>query len=145
MKQKKAFTLIELTLVVFIIGLIAGVAAISFRNIREKSRDSQRVSDVGQIQNALEMYYRDESAYPATISFGQTFVGSSSSSTYLTLVPQNPRPRNDGTCTDNEYTYAVSGNQLSYALDFCISNPAGSLNAGRHCATPKGINNSVCQ
>lgn len=145
MPQKKAFTLIELTLVVFIIGLIAGVAAISFQNIREKSRDSQRVSDAGQIQNALEMYYRDESTYPATINFGQIFIGSSSSSTYLALVPQNPRPRNDGTCTDNEYTYTASANQLSYALDFCLANPAGSLTKGRHCATPKGINNSACQ
>lgn len=58
------FTLIELLVVVAIIGLLASVAMVSINNARLKSRDARRLSDMRQIQTALELYYDKNNQYP---------------------------------------------------------------------------------
>lgn len=62
--NKKAFTLIELLVVIAIIGLIAAVILISVKNIKQKSRDAQRVSDIKSIQEGLAMYQNDAQIFP---------------------------------------------------------------------------------
>lgn len=67
MKMKKTgFTLIELLVVIAIIGILSSVVLASLNSAREKSRDAKRVSDIKQIQLALEMYFDDQTpnAYP---------------------------------------------------------------------------------
>lgn len=51
------FTLVELLVVVAIIGLLSTVAAVSLNQSRIKSRDTKRLADMRQIQNALALYY----------------------------------------------------------------------------------------
>lgn len=54
---KKGFTLIELLVVIAIIGVLASVVLASLNTARRKSRDARRVSDIKQIQMALELYF----------------------------------------------------------------------------------------
>lgn len=54
--QKRGFTLIELLVVIAIIGIISAIALVSFNNSRQKSRDSRRMADVRQIDNAIQLY-----------------------------------------------------------------------------------------
>jgi type II secretion system protein G len=61
---QKGFTLIELLVVIAIIGLLSSVVLASVSAAREKSRDARRLSDMRQIQQALEMYYDDHNEYP---------------------------------------------------------------------------------
>ena len=49
---------------VAIIGLIATFAMASFKNAREKSRDTKRLADINEIQQALELYFLDQGSYP---------------------------------------------------------------------------------
>lgn len=59
-----AFTLIELLVVVAIIALLAVLILFSVENIRAKSRDARRVSDIKSIQEGLAMYHNDYQLYP---------------------------------------------------------------------------------
>lgn len=83
MKKKPGFTLLELMVTLFIIGLLATAATISTINVRKKGRDTKRKADLAQIQSALEMYYDKYKAYP-TRDVGQspwdTSAGKSTSS-----------------------------------------------------------------
>lgn len=66
-KTKQGFTLIELLVVIAIIGILASVVLASLNSAREKSRDARRVSDIKQIQLALELYFDTNRSYPTTV------------------------------------------------------------------------------
>lgn len=61
---KKGFTLIELLVVVAIIGILSSVVLASLNTARAKGRDAKRLSEIHQLQNALELYYNDNGYYP---------------------------------------------------------------------------------
>jgi len=66
MKNKKGFTLIELLVVIAIIGILSAIGLVALNGAREKARDAQAKSDLGQIRTALTLYYDDNGQYPAT-------------------------------------------------------------------------------
>ena len=136
MKKQSGFTLIELLVVIAIIGLLSTLAVVALNNARLKSRDSKRVSDIKQIQTALELYYNDANAYPANI----TSPIASGSVTYMAAVPTNPSPSNDGTCASgNTYTYAPGTSNTTYTLTYCLGGITGGVPANYNTAYPGGI------
>ena len=62
--RKKSFTLIEVLIVVFILGILASLLLANFLTSLKKGRDARRKADLEQIQKALEMYYEDKKKYP---------------------------------------------------------------------------------
>ena len=66
LRSKRGFTLIELLVVISIIGLLASIAMTSLASARVRGRDAQRIANVKQIMNALELYYEDNGSYPAS-------------------------------------------------------------------------------
>jgi type II secretion system protein G len=60
----KGFTLIELLVVIAIIGLLSAVVLASLNQARAGARDAARVSDLKQIQIALELYHLTNGSYP---------------------------------------------------------------------------------
>jgi len=63
-KNEKGFTLIEVLIVVFIIGLLASVVLVGLGAFRARGRDARRIADLRSIQNALELYYGKSTSYP---------------------------------------------------------------------------------
>ncbi len=63
-KFEGSFTLIELLVVIAIISLLSSIVFASTSPVRTSARDTVRVSDIRQIQNALELYYDTHQAYP---------------------------------------------------------------------------------
>lgn len=59
-----AFTLIELLVVIAIIALLAVLVLFSIENIRAKSRDARRVTDIKSVQEGLAMYHNNYQLYP---------------------------------------------------------------------------------
>lgn len=53
------FTIIELLIAIVLIGMLASVVLVNMNVSRIKSRNTQRMSDLTQIQFALEQYYDD--------------------------------------------------------------------------------------
>lgn len=60
----KAFTLIELLIVVAIIAILAAIAVPNFLEAQVRSKVSRTKSDMRTIATALESYYVDENKYP---------------------------------------------------------------------------------
>ncbi len=62
-QSKAGFTLIELLVVIAIIGILSSVVLASLNSARAKGRDAKRISDLHNIQLALELYYDKYSTY----------------------------------------------------------------------------------
>ncbi len=138
--NKKGFTLIELLVVIAIIGLLSTLAIVALGGARSKARDARRLSDIKQIQTALDLYYADNNSYPTVVSTGGKI--ESDGNTYMVLIPSNPEPNNDGDCSaSTDYTYAQTESGASYTIGYCIGSKSGDLDAGTHTATPAGIVN----
>jgi prepilin-type N-terminal cleavage/methylation domain-containing protein len=65
--HNRGFTLIELLVVIAIIGLLSSVVLASLSSARQKSRDAKRLTNVRQLQTALELYANEHGGiYPGT-------------------------------------------------------------------------------
>lgn len=136
MRKQKGFTLIELLVVIAIIGLLSTLAVVALNNARQKSRDAKRVSDIKQVQTALELYYNDVNSYPAAVTFDGSGTIVNGTVTYMAKVPQNPTPA-DG--CPALYTYAQDDSGASYHITYCLGGASGGVGVGTHYATPAGI------
>ena len=101
--SRKGFTLIELLVVIAIIGILSSVVLASLSTAREKSRDAKRISDIGQIQLALELFFDASQSYPSTTPGCQgagnpvcttsaTLEAAVSALTSAGFLPQSPVP-----------------------------------------------------
>lgn len=62
--KNKGFTLIELLVVIAIISLLSSIVLSSLNSVRMKARDATRLSDMRQIQLALDLYLDSNGQYP---------------------------------------------------------------------------------
>ena len=81
---KRAFTLIELLIVVAIIAILAAIAVPNFLEAQTRSKVSRVKSDMRALATALEAYCLDHNDYPDTINGGDTYVQFMSPSGCLT-------------------------------------------------------------
>ncbi len=63
-KNHKAFTLIELLIVIGIIGLLAVLAATSLAGARTRARDTRRIADLNSILKGLQLGHGQNGVYP---------------------------------------------------------------------------------
>ncbi|MBI5022654.1 MAG: type II secretion system protein [Candidatus Magasanikbacteria bacterium] len=141
--MKKGFTLIELLVVIAIIALLSTLAVVALGSAREKARDAKRLSDVKQMQTALELYYTDKSDYPDGTSLvlggssagclgGGGFAASGCTATeYMGQVPANPTP--------NGADYVYTKGTATYSITFSLEGTSGGLSSGSHTASPSGM------
>jgi prepilin-type N-terminal cleavage/methylation domain-containing protein len=87
--KNKAFTLIELLIVVAIIGILAAIAVPNFMNAQTRAKVSRVMGDHKAIGSALEMYALDHNIYPWPIGNGQ---GHSNYSVYIEYVHELTTP-----------------------------------------------------
>jgi len=167
-KYVKGFTLIELLVVIAIIGVLSTLAVVSLNSAREKSRNTSRVSNIKQIQNALEMDFNDNSSYLKSAAkqdpFEGTIVGGNlvkGIGSAMSTIPTAPNV-GDGSCdgtAGNEKTYIyqstnsdntaacplVAGESCGgYLLQFCLGSDTGTITAGTNCAKQSGIVPGPC-
>jgi type II secretion system protein G len=90
LETRKAFTLIELLIVVAIIAILAAIAVPNFLEAQTRSKVSRAKSDMRSIATALESYFVDNNAYP--IGFATTGTARFTvDSTYRTINPRIQR------------------------------------------------------
>ena len=117
-KKNKGFTLIELLVVIAIIGILSSVVLASLNTARQKSRDAKRISDIKQLQLALELYFDTNRAYPTGVASGLLSEVVGLSTTYIPVLPIDPL--NSGSNV-YKYTGLVSGCS-SYHLGATLEN-----------------------
>lgn len=130
--SERGFTLIELLVVIAIIGILSSVVLASLNSARAKGRDARRISDLKQIQLALELCYDAGNSctgggteYPDALS--------SLAPTYISVVPTDPQTGlaygYDNLTSSNGACSVAGGVCSSYVLRATMEAavPAGSV------------------
>jgi general secretion pathway protein G len=136
-KGTKGFTLIELLVVIAIIAILSTVVMAGLNSARAKGRDARRLSDIKQMQAALELYFDTCNGYPTVgnvllTTDGTGCAGATRFGSFMNPVPTTPQP--GGTTA---YTY--TSNRITYTMTFNLEGASGSLPSGVRTATPSGI------
>ena len=136
--QQGGFTLIELLIVIAIIGILSSIVLVSLNSARGKARDAKRVSELKQIQKAIEMYYNDYGYYPTCggkdVCSSTGYSGSISTllSVYGISIPNDPINESGSYGYYYARTYKKTGNSslISTGLktDYILATRLESLN-----------------
>ncbi|MEK7589839.1 MAG: prepilin-type N-terminal cleavage/methylation domain-containing protein [Patescibacteria group bacterium] len=118
--RNKGFTLIELLVVIAIIGILSSVVLASLNTARQKSRDAKRISDIKQLQLALEFYFDANGNYPIALTTVALV-----NPGYIAVIPTPP-----GGTTDTAYKYAALGsgaNCSSYHIGITLEDASHTV------------------
>ena len=154
--KKRGFTLIELLVVIALISLLSSVVFASLNSARAKARDARRISDIKQLQLALELSYANTGTYPASNmggfgwAFGSCDTGSNYftnlaplvSGGYISALPVDPINNRTTVAPRQCYWYgtfghdsgncdAIDANIYQYVLFFSVENSNYNFPVGR--------------
>lgn len=123
MLKRKAFTLIEIIVIIVVVGILAGMITIGLQGARVKARDAQRKSDLHDLKVAIILSYPDDITSVKvkgtyTISTDATLVSGLSwlvSGHYIDVLPSDPK----GT---NQYEYMTSATGSDFAVFASLEN-----------------------
>jgi prepilin-type N-terminal cleavage/methylation domain-containing protein len=145
--ERQGFTLIEILIVVAIIAILASVVLVGLGPTQQSGRDARRLSDLHEIQNALELFYNKCGFYPGsvdasgkcvtTLPAGAAYPSGAASSQYggvavnlaagtsglgLSTLPNDPT-------TNKSYLYRVSAasSPSQYMLEAQLENLNNSV------------------
>lgn len=145
-KNNKAFTLVELLVVMAIISLLVGATVFVLKpgDYIKRSRDTRRVSDLKVIQTAIEQYYGNVNTYPPTSGSGSPPVTTGgawtySSVTYLTNTPVDPESPTKSYYYAKDVTCDGAAQTGSYVLCANLENTTGTCRL----TTPSAYNYCV--
>lgn len=147
LKFQRAFTLVELLVVMAIISILATVIIGGFRSSQMRGRDSGRKSDLKQIATALELFFADYGKYPpasgtqiAACSYNPsngtgtacawgTGTMSDGKTTYMRTVPAD-------LVSAQNYVYRVSSTQNMFQLFARLENTQDKNCINGNCTNP---------
>jgi type II secretion system protein G len=125
--MKKAFTLVELLVVITIMSILTIVTVSQFQTAKKKANDVARKGDLNAVAKALQMYYADYGEMPSASATGQIEVvagspidwGSEFSDRsgyiYMKILPRENK-------LTTPYCYKTSADKKSYALFAMLEN-----------------------
>jgi len=132
--KSKAFTLVELLVVLAIIGILASIIVVSLQTTRTKARDTRRKADMEAIRGALEVYRNTNGSYPNSLlcqfrldvwcssAYGINWIPGLAPD-YISVVPVDPIPFGGNfSCLrpesewENNYFYRAYNNNQDYKL-----------------------------
>ncbi len=116
--KNKAFTLIEILIVIAIIGLLATSVIAYMQNAKLRAQDTRRIEDIASIKKALEIYMVEHSKFPNSLR-GLT-VGANP---ILSDIPQDPSGD-----PARAYEYAISSSATDFILKAKLNTKDRSLN-----------------
>ena len=117
--NKKGFTILELLISVAIIAMLSAIILVGISSMRERSRDARRMSDVSEIQKALNLYFTNHNTFPVfpteiTITGDDLFSVALEGERLITAVPSDPIP------TFGSYKYQSNSTGTDFYLNFCL-------------------------
>jgi prepilin-type N-terminal cleavage/methylation domain-containing protein len=116
-RRERGFTLIELLVVIAIISILSSVVLANLGTARQKGRDGKRVSDMKQIQLALELYYDTNSQYPVA---GWSNLTTALNGTYISTTPNDP-------VSGNSYGYYATPSSCNNTSTKCTGYYIGAI------------------
>lgn len=119
-------------MVIAVLAGLLGLLVPNFMQVRIKSRDGRRKTDLRSIQKALELYKINQTnpEYPTNGTFTACTTFSASGVDYMKKIPQDPLSNCGSSPVD--YYYAIDGSDPGkYTLAACLEN--GSDSEGVSC------------
>lgn len=117
--SRKGFTVVEMIIAIVVIAILATIVITSYNVVLQRSRDSERKSDVTKIRIALDKYYAANGQYPNACGTDNTACTVPSLNTplepYLPIIPLDPIG------PVNEYQYirgGTSGNAYGLRVNY---------------------------
>ena len=77
------WTLVELTIVISLVTILAAMALVGYRNALVRSREAVLKEDLFRMRDAIDQHYADKGEYPATL---EDLVAAG----YIRAVPEDP-------------------------------------------------------
>jgi general secretion pathway protein G len=112
---KKAFTLVELMVVITVIAILMTIAIVSFTRIQKQARDTKRKADMRTLQTALQAYYTENQTYPiVTVAELATTALVVLTPNYIPTIPL--APAGTAGATNPGYTYVSGVNGFTYSI-----------------------------
>lgn len=111
-KPEKGFTLTELLVIVAIIGIFASVISPNLLESRAKARDAKRVSELKDLEQAVELYFQNYYQFPAVIA------------------DLSPYYDDQSTLTDTDYKYNKVGSSYCLGAKMEVMSNAVSCDLG---------------
>ncbi len=106
-KKRKGFTLIELVIVIVILGILAGVAALSFTDVTQSSKDGVAKANLRAMKSAVTVYQSShKGALPAAAGGSQG--GGANSATYVGMANLTDLLEDDAYTNPVGYTYTYT-------------------------------------
>ena len=125
MKNPRAFTLIELIVVITILIILSAIGYISYSDSVVDVRDSRRINDLEKLQIDLKSHKQKEGAYPLPVDsvnitnsgvvIYQGTLADSILSNVIEDIPKDPR-------TGNWYWYSTTANRQQFQTALTIEN-----------------------
>ncbi|MBU6409807.1 MAG: type II secretion system major pseudopilin GspG [Verrucomicrobia bacterium] len=117
--RRRAFTLVEMLLVVTIIGILAALVIPKMVGRSEQARETAARADISSIKTALDAFEVDNGYYPKTL---QGLIQQPSNTKnwhgpYLDSIPQDP--------WGNPYSYEYPGKHNPNSFDLWSAGPDG--------------------
>ncbi len=82
-RRRGGWTLIELTIVISLISILAAIALVGYRNALTRAREAVLQEDLFRMREAIDQHYADKGEYPASLD---DLVAAG----YLRAVPEDP-------------------------------------------------------
>ena len=82
-RSTSGFTIVELLVVIVVIAILVALTLPNLFGLQRRARDDDRKNDLKNVQSALETYYSDSQAYPAT--------SAALTPDYMDAVPEDPQ------------------------------------------------------
>jgi prepilin-type N-terminal cleavage/methylation domain-containing protein len=152
--NQKAFTLIELLIVIAIFALIANLTMVSLDKARRETRDAKRMSDISQLRSALHLYSTEKLSYPDGENIALGVDGhlvldnngwvdgtAPASPIFMYSIPRDPKmvsttassPCTAASTGPCDYGYTLDVND--FTIYFFLEGKIGSQTPGLHTAT----------
>lgn len=130
--MKKAFTLLEMLVVIGIIGVLVSIGISSYSTAQKKARDAKRKSDLKTIQTAFEQYYAIcgfDYPPPASGNLVPTELGClDPSTTIASSFPVDPK-------SGNRYTMTATVSGSDYTICAPNTPPLETESTATYCLT----------
>ena len=109
-RNRRAFSLVELIVVMVILGMLAGLVALRTRGYLISSKQNAARAEIASIVKALETFYADQGRYPTTDEGLDILVDGTATwpEGFLDKVPQDP--------WKNPYEYVSPGSTQPYEV-----------------------------
>jgi len=137
----KGFTLIEMLVVIVIIGILSSLILVNLSSARAKARDTKRVSDLAQIQLALEQYFDRCGQYPSKNGQAVIFTavgavlgnysnGCPTGISLASFISKIPTPPTGGSVVVTHYDYETPSTYNDFVLHATFENYLDAMKDG---------------